>query len=225
MKIVNPNEDYHIHSLVFSDGFNTIDEIVQTAGEVRIGGKPLTEIAITDHSQALLDAEKMARKTHRLIIPRWKNIHNNVKVIFGIEADLLNEEGDICDQIDNVPSDFLILSAHPQVYRGNPQKITAGYLKALEKYSVRIKVIGHPCANYFAEFVEIEALTEAANHLSIPLELNCASLYGERTNLEKLDLMLERCELLMVNSDAHTLWELKYLRQKGFDYLKEKGYL
>ena len=35
MEIINPgNEDYHIHSINFSDGLNTIDEIVKFAGEI-----------------------------------------------------------------------------------------------------------------------------------------------------------------------------------------------
>jgi hypothetical protein len=35
MKVLNTiHEDYHIHSLNYSDGMNTIDEIVQYAGKI-----------------------------------------------------------------------------------------------------------------------------------------------------------------------------------------------
>ena len=51
LKVLNTiHEDYHVHSLNYSDGMNTIDEIVQYAG--KIGMK---KIVITDHSQALID--------------------------------------------------------------------------------------------------------------------------------------------------------------------------
>lgn len=50
MKIINlENEDYHIHSFNFSDGWNTIDEIVRYSGEIG-----MKKIAICDHSGAWL---------------------------------------------------------------------------------------------------------------------------------------------------------------------------
>jgi histidinol phosphatase-like PHP family hydrolase len=81
MKILNTiHEDYHIHSLNYSDGMNTIDEIVQYAG--KIGMK---EIAIVDHSQVELDHDHIAKKNRRNFVRRRKNMHNDVKVIFGVE--------------------------------------------------------------------------------------------------------------------------------------------
>jgi len=52
MKILNPGNtsDLHMHTITFSDGFNTIDEIVIHAGKVG-----LKKIAITDHSQFAID--------------------------------------------------------------------------------------------------------------------------------------------------------------------------
>lgn len=51
MEIINPgSEDFHIHSLNFFDGMNTIYEIVKYSGEIG-----LTKIAITDHYQVHLD--------------------------------------------------------------------------------------------------------------------------------------------------------------------------
>ncbi|MCX6168152.1 MAG: PHP domain-containing protein [Ignavibacteriales bacterium] len=58
MEIINPgNEDYHIHSLNYSDGMNTVDEIVKFAGEIG-----LTKITITDHCQMHLDIRKFVKK-------------------------------------------------------------------------------------------------------------------------------------------------------------------
>lgn len=53
MKILNPGNsgDFHMHSINFSDGFNTIDELVIHAGKIG-----LKKIAITDHSQATISS-------------------------------------------------------------------------------------------------------------------------------------------------------------------------
>ena len=85
MNVINPDKygDFHMHSSTFSDGFNSIDELVIAAGI-----QEYSSIAITDHSQALLDAYGMTRKTHYDILNsgRWENIHNDVNVIFGIDV-------------------------------------------------------------------------------------------------------------------------------------------
>lgn len=209
-----------MHSLNFSDGFATIDQMVQFAG--RIG---LKKIAITDHSQAVMDAEKIPKKSLRTIIPRWSNVWNKVDVTFGVEGDILNVKGDICDHIQNIPADFLILSAHPCTFKGDKTKITQAYINAMKKHKNKITFIGHPCAKYFSDYVDIETVVKAANALKIPLEFNCANFVNGKTDLEKLRIMLKLADQIYVNSDAHTLTELRTVRAKGFDWLKQEGYI
>lgn len=226
MRIVNPdNSDYHMHSLNYSDGLNTIDELVQWAG---VFG--LREIAITDHSQAALDKSGLAKKGYRGIVQtehRWKNVHDNgVNVIFGVEGDILNEDGDICDQIQGKKGDFLVLSLHDKVYSGDFRKVTDAYCRAIERFGKEIAVLGHPCINApHQEYLDIEAVTRMANQYGVPLEFNCANLINGKTNLQQLKLMLDSAEQIYVNSDAHTLHELKTGRALGFDYLRKNGYL
>ncbi len=226
MQIVNPDSrDYHMHSLNYSDGLNTIDELVHWAG---VFG--LREIAITDHSQATLDKSSLARKGYRGIVQterRWKNVHDNgVNVIFGVEGDILNEEGDICDQIQGKKGDFLVLSLHKEVYSGDFTKVTDAYCQAIKRFGREIAVLGHPCINApYQQQLDITAVTRRANQYGVPLEFNCANLVNGKTNLQQLKLMLDTAEQIYVNSDAHTLHELKTLRAAGFAYLWEKGYL
>lgn len=222
MKIINPGaEDFHIHSLNFSDGANTIEELVHWAGKFG-----LTKIGITDHSQAAIDHENWAKKEPRSVLKRWKNVHDNgVEVIFGVEGDLLNEAGDICDNIQGVSGDLLILSAHERIYRGNPQKITEAYLKAMERHAYKITFLGHPCINYFERYLDINRVIEAANKLQIPLEFNCGNLVYGKTNPANLAIMLQKADRIYVNSDAHVLYELKTVREAGLQYLRDKGLL
>ncbi len=227
MKIINDNTsgDYHIHSSTISDGMNSIDDIVIQAGKLNY-----KEIAITDHNQEYLNSYNFNVNTHYSIISsgRWKNIHNDVHVIFGVEADLLNEKGDIYDNIQNISPEFIVLSAHQKIYSGNTRLIKNGYLNAINRYGTKIKLLGHLCSQQFSDYLNTEDIIEivsAANDAGIPLELNCANLANGKTCENNLKSMLSRCRDLYVNSDAHTLYEFINVRNEGFNYLKIQGFI
>lgn len=223
MKILNPEwEDYHIHSINFSDWFNTIDEIVQYAPQIW-----LTKIAITDHSQMALDTSNIAKKNIRSILHkgRWQNIYNDVEVIFGVEADLLNLEWDICDNIQWKVPDFIFLSAHKRIYQSSYDTINTAYENAIKKYGNKIKFIGHPCSKDWAEVLDINRLVKLVNEYNIPLEFDCANLVNQKTDFAILNRMLSKVNEIYVNSDAHTLYELKICRKEWFKYLKENKFI
>jgi histidinol phosphatase-like PHP family hydrolase len=160
------------------------------------------------------------------MLDRWKNIHNNVEVKFGIEADLLNESGDVCMDIQGIISETIILSSHPDpIYSGDPNKINLGYFNAIKRYHDKITFIGHPCSKYFEEYIDILELTKVCNKYKIPMEFNCANFANNRTNLKNLKIMLDNCNQIYVNSDAHTLNEIKELREIGFLFLSKNGYI
>lgn len=222
MEIVNPGkEDYHIHSLNYSDGMNTIDEIVKYAGDINF-----KKIAITDHCQVHIEKRKFVLKNYYSMLERWENVHNEVEVRFGVEADLLNENGDVCMDIQGITPQIIILSSHPApVYSGDPNKINEGYLNAIERYHNKITFLGHPCSKYFEEYIDIRAIIELCNKYDLPMEFNCANLVNKRTSLDNLKMMLYNANQIYVNSDAHTLNELRMLRNEGFKYLLENGYI
>ena len=222
MEIINPGNtgDFHIHSSTFSDGFNTIDEIVIAAGELGY-----SEIAFADHSQAMSDVYGMTRKTHYDILSsgRWENSYNNVKVTFGVEADLLNDSGDICDNIQGITPKFILLSAHCKVFSSELKQIKTAFLNAISRYGMSINVLGHLCTKQFAQFLngdDIIQIVEAANDGGIALELNCANLAYGKTDLDNLKVLLNHAQYLYVNSDAHTMNEFINLRNRGFRILE-----
>jgi histidinol phosphatase-like PHP family hydrolase len=198
---------------------NTIDEIVQFAAQIR-----MKKLVITDHSQAALDALHGSKKNPREVLQRWKNVHNDVQVVFGVEADLLNEQGDICAEIQGLWGDFTILSYHPKVYSGDKGRLTEAYVHALEKHHQIIDAIGHLYVN--CRGLDVQNIVFLANAYKIPLELNCFYLASKRDVDEKaLDIILEHADQLYVNSDAHTLYELKEARQVGFKLLAKRNIL
>ncbi len=146
-------------------------------------------------------------------------------MFFGIEGDLLNENGDICEDIQGVTGNFLILSAHGPIYQSDPPTITQAYLRALERYADKISVVGHPDLCDFEKQVDIDAVVRAANEHQVPLEFNCANLVNRRTNLDNLRRMLRQAERVYVNSDAHTLHELGTVRKAGFGWLRKEEFI
>ena len=217
--------DYHMHTSTFSDGLNTIEEIVQFAWKIG-----LTEVAITDHSQACLEMfmkhHKFYRAWARWTLPHWKNVHNDVNVIFWVEWDLLNESGDVSFDIQWIEGDFLILSAHSDIYQWDPQTVTEGTIKAIERYHEKIRFIGHPCNNAdFWKYYDIERLVECANTYKIPLEFNAKNLLLGKTNIDKLHILFEKADRLYLNSDAHTLYQLREARPFALQFLKDNNYI
>lgn len=219
-EIINPGQkDYHCHSTTYSDGMSSVDEIVRFAGDIG-----LKELAITDHSQVSIEANGLHKETFRGNIYRWKNVFNNVKVIFGIETDLLNEKGDFCKEIDGDEGKFLLLSAHGHVYSGNPRSITKAFVNAVEKHAKEFKFIAHPCSHDL-KYLEIEPVIQLANEYELPMELNCTNFVRKKTDMNKLEKMLRDANKIIVNSDAHNLYELKQNRQFGLGYLMKEGLL
>lgn len=225
-KILNLDDgDYHMHTCTFSDGLNTIEEMVIFAWQMW-----LTEIAITDHSQICLDWFRERRWVHcswaRWAIKHRKNVHNDVNVIFGVEWDVLNEDGDVCLHIQNIQPEFCILSAHSDVYKWTPESVTDATIKAIERYHDQIKFIAHPCNNAdFGQHYDIEKLVEVANYYKVPLELNWKNLLAGKTNVDKLHLLLQKADQIYLNSDAHTLYQLRDSRKFAINWLRENGYL
>lgn len=170
MKILNTEkEDYHVHSLNYSDGMNIVDEIVRFAGELG-----MKKIVFADHSQIINEKEGKPLISYRSMALRWKNVYNDVEVIFGVEADLLNEKGDICTDIQGVEGDFIILSYHKRIYSGDKQKLTQAFINAIEKHHEIIDAIGHIYLD--CENIDVVKVVETANKYKIPLELNCRYL-------------------------------------------------
>lgn len=226
-RIINLDDrDYHMHTSSLSDGIPTINELVQYAWVMW-----LKEIAITDHSQVSIDFFRKVKNIWAWSVAfyslkRWWNVYNDVNVIFWVEWDLLNENWDVCFDIQWIEPDFIILSAHKAIYSSNPETVTNWTINAIKRYSDKIKFIWHPCdIKSFGDYYDIEKLVEIANKYDIPLELNAKNLWRGRSNLEKLDYLLKNTNKIYLNSDAHSLYELKTVRKLAIDFLYKNKYL
>ena len=217
----NQNSDYHIHS-VLSDGSATVEEIVQYAWKIG-----METIAITDHSDHLVNI----LKERYWVCPAWgaryalnsrKNVHNDVKVIFWVEWDVLNEDWDVCLTNQQMEWNFTILSVHWNGYVSSHETATKWLLTAIEKHHDKINLIWHPYdTNELWEYIEIEPIVELANKYWIAMEFNYWTFRKNRAVKEKLDYMLKNAKNIYVNSDGHSLSSLQIKRQNCYDYLRE----
>ncbi len=216
--------DYHMHSLNFSDGLNTIDEIIRFAWEIW-----LNEIAITDHSQAALNYTQkkywITPKTQRRHAKRYRNIINEINVIFWVETDLLNEDWDICFDILWTESDFNIVSLHKWIYKWDYKEVTQAYINAIKKHHKKINLIWHPCMLKTSKYLDMQELVKTANDYNIALEFDATNFVRWKTDLEKLDYLLINANKIYINSDAHNLAELRDSRKEAIKYLKENKYI
>jgi len=219
-KILNTiHEDYHMHSINYSDGMNTIDEIVQYAGKIW-----LKKIVITDHSQYSQEKEGFAIRNWRAHTARRQNIYNDIDVSFGVEWDLIDEDGNCGFDIQWKESDFCLLSCHGKVYQWDYKNITQAYTNTITQYHDKIKFIWHICFKHTSEYLDIDAIAKILNQYNIPIELNCYYLHADKTDISKLNQLLSLLETwVYVNSDMHNLNDFSF-RQAGFDYLKSQWY-
>lgn len=208
--------DYHTHT-VFSHGKNKIEDNVASA--VKVG---LKEVAITDHGLRHVafgmrpcDIFKM-----RKIIDKTQEETPEVKILFGVEANIYTSDGDIdlkpC-QMENF--DIIIAGFHKIVWPRSPkdmvnffwraqwsenfgyskntvQKFTDAYVKAIK--SGNIDVITH--LNYGMK-TDVKQVAQAAKDYGVFIELN-----GKRVSMtdEEILTVQDIGAKFIVNSDAHS---------------------
>ncbi len=229
VKIINPGNtgDYHMHSSDFSDGRMSVEEIIKISKELG-----LKEIAITDHSQVIIDylhsffllrqhhQDKTKLRPRRDIFDLSEIKNTGINVIYGIEADILNEKGDICSSVDYICPDFMILSAHSIIF-DKDKDITKAYINAIERHYEDIRFIAHPCKKDFSDKLDIKKVVQCGNKYKVPFEVNGVSIMLKDENSEMLEKMVKLADRIYVNSDAHDENQLRTARQVGFDFLKK----
>jgi histidinol phosphatase-like PHP family hydrolase len=228
-KIINLDKktDFHIHTSNYSEGRNTWDEIKKTAK--RLG---YTKICLADHS----DFAVKRFKSVGISIKR-DNITNILDdyVVFGVEADIINNKGIVSDTILGEKKENVILSLHPVFFNGdNPDE---AFINAIKNYKGKITAIGHlNCSKNFDKnkftysnntftMKGILKIIKLANKKDIPLEFNAGTLLKNENYNPALELILKKGNKILLNSDAHTIGQFCKSREVIFKYLKDNKYI
>ena len=199
--------DLHTHSNFsrFRHGKSSIEEMALEANEIG-----LVEIGITDHGYAhFFRTNKDKLKQARKIVDEI-NEWSKTKVLLGVEADIINEDGTL--DIDNETLsllDILIVSYHRMTstnfasYFGftkkteeAKKKCTNAFVNAIRRYPVTI--VAHLDSILTTDLYEIGRVCKERGTM---VEIN--NRHAKWNDKQMEDLIASGC-MFVVSSDAHT---------------------
>ncbi|KGJ48147.1 hydrolase [Clostridium sp. NCR] len=197
--------DLHCHTIASGHAYSTFKENID---EAKLKG--LKYVGVSDH------APNMPGSTHPFYFGNLgviKEEINGVKVLKGIEANIMDFDGNIDIPSDVVGKlDYVIASFHPPcINPGNIHENTKAVLNVMENKEV--KIIGHLDDSRYP--VDYEKVVVKAKETNTLLEINNSSL---RTNsfrvgaIENAKVLLNLCKKhdvkVILGSDAHIYYQV-----------------
>lgn len=197
--------DLHCHTISSGHAYSTLKENID---EAKLKG--LKYVGVSDH------APNMPGSTHPFYFGNLgviKEEINGVKVLKGIEANIMDFDGNIDIPSDVVGKlDYVIASFHPPcINPGNIHENTKAILNVMENEEV--KIIGHLDDSRYP--VDYEKVVVKAKETNTLLEINNSSL---RTNsfrvgaIENAKVLLNLCKKhdvkVLLGSDAHIYYQV-----------------
>lgn len=198
--------DTHTHTLASTHAFSTILENAQYASEHGI-----RYLANTDHGPALVDAPHFWHFMNQRMLP--DELHG-VRILRGVEANILNENGDI-DITDEVLThlEWVVASFHGPAceHKLTRDDCTNAYMRIAENPAVN--VIGHSGTAEFA--YDYEKLIPIFGQTGKLVEINENSFtvrQSSRDNCIRIaKLCMEHRVPVIVNSDAHFAYKIGHV--------------
>lgn len=202
---MKPLVDLHCHTISSGHAFSTLKENID---EARLKG--LKVLGISDH------AVSMPGTAHEFYFSNLgviKREINGVRILKGIEANIMDYEGnidvskDLCEKLD-----YVIASLHPPCIKPSSlEDNTRAVIKAIE--NPYVKIIGHPDDSRYP--LDYKKVVQAAKENNVLIELNNSSLKPQsfRQNAKEnyitiLNLCKEQGVKIILSSDAHIYYEV-----------------
>jgi DNA polymerase (family 10) len=201
--------DLHVHSK-WSDGGNTIEEVVQAAKK-----RGYSYIAITDHSQNLKIAGGLSiadLKKKKKEIDRMNKKLKGFRVLYGTEVDI-DSDGKL-DYKDEILKEFdVVVAAIHSGFKQSKTQLTKRLVEACQNKYVHI--IAHPTGRLWGERdaydIDIEEVLKVARETNTHLEINA---FPQRLDLNDLNCrrVKEAGVKLALGTDAHTVEQLETMK-------------
>jgi len=160
--------DFHVHTVSSGHAYSTIEEYVARAKNIG-----LKMFAVTDHGPAMPGAPHYYHFANlRMVPPKI----NGVRILRGVEANIINEKGEIDledDQIAWGELEVVMVTFHPRCgYEDQgEEKNTEVLIRAIE--NPRVNVVAHPGNPKF--LVNVKKTVEAAKSNKVLIEINNSS--------------------------------------------------
>jgi len=172
--------------------------------------KGLQILGTSEHAPALDDAPtETFFQNLKVVDKEWRTL----KVLHGVELNILNEYGDV-DLSDDTLSelDYAVASLHCPVFpKGRRALCTEAAISVMSNPYVYI--LGHPDDDLMP--LDYEALVLAAKHYNIALEVNNSSLcpgsfrVGAADNYRRMLKLVKKIEApIVVSSDSHICYDI-----------------
>ncbi len=200
--------DLHIHTIASGHAYNTILEYINKAQELK-----MTMIGFSEHGPSM---EEAAPKGYFLCINRLPRKIGNLIILRGIEANIINKKGeiDISDDIIKDKLDYVVAGLHKNVGLHNDDKKNNTTMLINAVKSGKIDILSHPFVNNWIPF-DAKRVYEEACRRDVLLEINAHYLSIPKireNNIKNLKIMVQTAKdynkKVILNSDAHTIWEL-----------------
>lgn len=197
MKII---ADTHCHTIASTHAYSTLMENIKVAKQ-----KGLYAIATTDHGPTMPGAPGKWFFRNLRTIPRYVD---SVMVIRGVEANVINSNGDLDLDLEFEHStlDWVVASVHPPTYVDKSHTIddmTKAYLN-LAKNPI-VNVIGHSGSEEFKYDYE-KVIPEFKKNGKL-VEINNHTFIGRKSSVENCKTIAKICKKysapIIINSDAH----------------------
>ena len=194
--------DMHVHSF-WSDGLNSIEEIVQAAKK-----RNYSYIAVTDHSQSLriaggMTISELNKKKEE--IERINKTLKDFRILYGTEVDI-DSQGKL-DYPDRVLREFdLVIAAIHTGFKQSKAKLTQRLIKACRNRYVHI--IAHPTGRLWgvrdAYELDFDQIMQACRETNTALEINA---FPARMDLNDINARHAKTAgvRLAIGTDAHLI--------------------
>ena len=189
--------DTHTHTNASAHAFSTLEENLHHAASLG-----LEAIAITNHAPGMPDSPHI---WHFDCLPNIPREVHGVKVLYGVEADVLDADG----MLDMPPSvlsklDVVIVSMHHELFKPQNRKAhTQAYINALN--NPYVDIIGHSGSPEYE--YDIDAVLAVAKKEGKMIEINNNSHLVRKGNIENCRRIAKRCMdmgvYVVVSSDSH----------------------
>jgi len=195
--------DLHCHTTASGHAYSTLLEMINGAKEAN-----LQAIAITDHGPALPGGPHLYHFGNMKV---FKKEINGIKVLKGVEANILDYDGSI-----DVPGrylknlDIVLAGFHNICYPGGSvDQNTNALIKAME--NPYLDIIVHPGNPDFP--IDVKKFVKAAKDLNVLIEINNSSFSVSRKGSAKncLDIAEEVARvngMVSFGSDSHIFYDV-----------------